>query len=1009
MAVQAERPLVSPVLVGRAAEMAQLNQALARACGGRGRTLLLVGEAGIGKTRLVAEVQARIAAADTSIALANVLAVSGSCFESDSALPYAPLLDLLRTLFSGRAADDIARQLGHAAPELVKLLPELASRLPGVAPTAALDPPQEKGRLFYVLSQFLVHLANTQPLLIVVEDLHWSDDTSLEFLLYLARRIATRPILLLLTYRGEDAQPSLSRFLAELNRARLAHEIGLTRLSRLEVAAMLREMFDLPRPVRAEFLDAIYGLTEGNPFFIEEVLNALIAVGDIFYADEVWDRKPLNELRIPRSVQDAVRRRTTRLSPAAQNLLRLAAVVGRRFDFALLQAVSAQAERELLALLKELIAAQLIVEESAERFAFRHALTRQAIYADLLARERRALHEAVATALEGLCAPQLDAHLADLAEHWAGAGAGAKTVDYARRLGDQAQTWYAPRAAVEQFSRALDAAQRLAAAPDPRLYQARGRAYETLGEFDSARADYEQALRAARDGQDRLAEWQGLLALGYLWLGRDYAAAGQWLRAAFDLARTLDDPAIRAHSLNRLGNWHLNVDQPREGIRHHQEALAIFYQIDDRRGLAETFDLLGMASTISGDLAQSALYYQQAVARFQELDDRGGLASSLPTLMACSGYSLNDTLVPAALSPAEAAHEGERALALAREIGWRSGEAYALVMLGACLGYQGAYGRALPLVQEGLALAAEIEHREWLSFAHCILGALSRDLLALPAAQQHLAQARALAEEIGSRFWLLLATGLLASTAVEQNNLAQAEALLAAALDPTAWRTRKEQRRLQCVRAELALRQGQPRQALAIADQLMAAAANVANGQTIPRLAKLRGDALAALGQGPAADTALVEARAAAQARGIRPLLWRIRVALGQLYQAEARPLDAAREFTAARALIEELAASVPDESLRSGFLAAATAPMPRDATLSPRRTAPPELTGREREVAALIAQGYSNADIAHALVLSERTVETHVRNSLAKLGFASRAQIAAWAVEHGLARTISS
>src|SRR5262249_45045375 len=154
------------------------------------------------------------------------------------------------------------------------------------------------------------------------------------------------------------------------------------------VQAQLQAIFELKRPVRAEFLTLLYRLTEGNPFFIEEVLKGLIATGDIFYADGQWDGKPLQELHIPPTVQVAVQRRTAQVSVAARRVLTMAAVVGQRFDYTLLQQVTGRADQELVALLKELVAAQLVVEERADHgvgaarhhFAFRHALTRQAVY-----------------------------------------------------------------------------------------------------------------------------------------------------------------------------------------------------------------------------------------------------------------------------------------------------------------------------------------------------------------------------------------------------------------------------------------------------------------------------------------------------------------------------------------------------------------------------------------------------------------------------------------------------
>jgi predicted ATPase len=168
---------------------------------------------------------------------------------------------------------------------------------------------------------------------------------------------------------------------------------------------MLRAIFSLSRSARLDLPDPIYELTEGNPFFVEEVLKSLIAAGDIVYMNGRWNRKPLAELRIPRSVQDAVQQRTAHLSEGARQVLNLAAVAGRHFDFAFLQEVTQQDEAQLLQLLKELIAAQLVVEESAEQFAFRHALTRQAVYAQLLGRERKALHRTIAETFERRGAP----------------------------------------------------------------------------------------------------------------------------------------------------------------------------------------------------------------------------------------------------------------------------------------------------------------------------------------------------------------------------------------------------------------------------------------------------------------------------------------------------------------------------------------------------------------------------------------------------------------------------
>src|SRR5690242_14469299 len=153
--------------------------------------------------------------------------------------------------------------------------------------------------------------------------------------------------------------------------------------------------FDMRRFLHGELLDTLYTLTEGNPFFVEETLRALTTSDDIFYTQGYWNRKPLSDTRIPRSIHDAVQRRTEYLSEAARHVLTLAAVAGRHFDFVLLQLLTSFDEQQLLLVMKELVSAQLVVEVSSEQFAFRHALTRQAIYIQLLARERSMLHRSI--------------------------------------------------------------------------------------------------------------------------------------------------------------------------------------------------------------------------------------------------------------------------------------------------------------------------------------------------------------------------------------------------------------------------------------------------------------------------------------------------------------------------------------------------------------------------------------------------------------------------------------
>jgi DNA-binding CsgD family transcriptional regulator/Tfp pilus assembly protein PilF len=999
-----QKSVVCPVLIDRVNEITMLQALIDQTRSGKGQVVLLSGEAGIGKSRLVSEVK-------TNAVSRGFLLMQGSCFPTDYAIPYAPLLDLLRSHFSSYSSALPSTEIEPMAQAFLPLLPDLGRVLAGEPSTPTkplLDPEQEKRRRFEILVHFLTSQTRVRPVLCVLEDLHWSDDTSLEFLHYLARRCPAHRLLLLLTYRSDEVHSSLRHFLAQLDRGRLAQEILLTHLTRDEVEAMLQAIFGPSRSARIELADLLYTLTEGNPFFVEEFLKSLMASGEIFYANGSFHRKELHELHIPRSVQDTVQQRTDQLSEPARHVLILAAVAGRRFDFALLQALTQHDEQHLLQLFKELMASQLVVEESVEQFAFRHALTRQAVYADLLVRERKVLHYKIAETIERLYASTLEAHLVDLAYHFSQAEVFEKALEYAQQAGERAQRLYAPRAAIEQFTLAMDAAKHASIIPPASLYRLRGRAYEIQGDFEHARLDYETTLQRASKAGERHAEWQALMDLGFLWSQRDYTQTRSYYQQALVLARRLGDPMTLAHSLNRLGNWHVNIEEPSEALHYHQEALTLFQQAHDPQGIAQTCDLLGTTHYLGGDLFQASVSYQQAVALFQELDDRQGLASSLATLMLLGeggGYQ-TETLVPAITNFADSLHYGEMALQTARDIGQHSSEAYALFALAHYLGPRGEYARALEVAQASLALSEQIEHRQWLTAAHMQVGVLYLDLLALSEARASLEQALALAHEVGSWNWMRKVTGFLATVYLLQQDHKSAEAVLTDALEPDAPMQTIGQRLVWAARADLALARGDPVQALDITERLIASASNLSDEYVIPRLWKLRGEALAMLDRTTEAETMLRAAEFAARSRRLRPLLWRICVVLEKLYRAQGRKEEAEQALATVRTQIEELAAKVPDEHLRTHFLSQATTMLPQMRSLksgSDARQAYGGLTVREREVAVLIARGKTNREIAKMLVISYRTVETHVANIMFKLGCATRSQVAAWVVEQGL------
>jgi ATP/maltotriose-dependent transcriptional regulator MalT len=1002
--------VVCPILIGRSTEFAAFRQLIDQSKSGRRQVALLSGEAGVGKSRLVAEVK-------THATSQVFLPLQGNCFQADRGVPYAPFLDLLRSYFSNVSPLTRHQNLLQFAQELAQFLPDVMPLLPEHPPLVApssLDPQQEQRHLFALLLQFFTELSTNQPLLCILEDLHWSDETSLELLLYLARNSTHLPILFVLTYRSDEGSAELRHCLAELDREHLAQEMSLQRLNRSEVDAMLEAIFAMHQPVPTGLLESLYRLTEGNPFFIEEVLKSLIAAGEIREGEGMWKRTPLfgtltHTSSIPRSIHDAVYQRTKQLSIPARRALTLAAVAGRRFDLTILQQIMHAGESELLALMKELVAAQLVLEETADQFAFRHPLTRQAVYSELLTGERRTLHRSIAETIEQrvLLSSILDAQLVDLAYHFFEGEVWSKAVEYGQRAGERTLHLYAPHAAVEHFTQVLYATSQMKIEPEANIYQLRGQAYAILGEFEQARRDYAQALRIAQETQDRLLEWQCLLALGYLWAGRDYMQAGTWFREALTLASTLDDPAFHARSLNRLGNWLVNTGQPEEGLRAHREALALFETMEDRQGMAETLDLLGQAHGLHNDLITSVKEFGQAIDLFRALNYTQSLVSSLTSRAVYAGPNLAETTLSALLTRDECLRDTTEAIQLARRIDSPADQAYAQFVSGMLLTSFGEFGAALSHGQHALRLATEIEHQQWMAGASYVLGRLFIFLLDAPSAIQILEAGLVLASNVGSAWWTGNITAYLALAYLLGNEYARAEALLEASLPRTQLPRTSPERRLYWVRGELALVQGHPDIALDIADTLLVTAPGVdKTKQPIPWLLKLKGEALAALRRPEEAIAALSEAERGALQRQELVLLWRIQRAAGYAYRHLKQEELAQHHFSSARQEIASLASTIDDAPLHDQFLQSALATLPREKPISAKRAVKQAfggLTERELDVVTLIALGKSNREIAEALVVAKITVETHVNNILHKLGFTSRTQIVSWAIERDL------
>lgn len=534
--------IVCPIVVGRESEQARFAEVLARSAAGRGEAVVLSGEAGVGKSAFV---RAAIAAAGE----AGFRVLYGATLESDGGLPYAPFVAAVRSGFRGIARERLGRVLAQAAPDLAQLFPELGKAQRADSASAA-----EQHRLSVAFLGLFSTFAREAPVLVIAEDLHWADEASLGLFHYLARELRDSRVALLGTYRSDEMHrrhPFL-RALGVMQRERVVSEIALGRLDREQVRVLIDATFRQKDPnirISDEFRDAIYARSEGNPFFTEELLKSLVESGDLYFQPESgWSRdKPIDQLRIPGSVREAVRERIDRLSADAQATLSTAAVVGLRTPFELLRAVRGVPEGELESHLRELIEQQLVVELGGDddEYGFRHALTKEVVYDDLLVRERKRLHRGVADALAG----DAEAEPALVAHHLIAAGEGASALPHLVAAADRAWRAYAPREAVVHYEQAIDIG--VTADVLPGLTERLAEAYH-LFDFALSRKTAEEAARLYRERADLRGESRMVrLVSRNMWQQGDPDRAAVVARAAIDvLAAQQETPELGRATVN---------------------------------------------------------------------------------------------------------------------------------------------------------------------------------------------------------------------------------------------------------------------------------------------------------------------------------------------------------------------------------------------------------------------------------------------------------------------------
>lgn len=974
------RRLTSNQFVGRSAELAELWLAAQAAAERQPVVVLLGGDSGVGKTRLVVELERRLSAA-------NVRVLRGETIDQEEGeLPYACLTSALRPLV--RTSDPTLEELGRGSrAELAALVPGLG----GESSSPASHDPSAQVRLFEALLELLEALSERQETALILEDLHWADRSTRTFVSFLARSLRRNRILTVLTYRSDELhrRHPLRPLLSELSRLEHVRQIDLPPFSRTEIAEVLADI--LGSPPSQSLVDRLYDRSEGNALYTEELLAAGLDGRGV----------------VPQSLRDAFMLRIDRLSPEAQRALR-AIAVGVRLDEETIAEVSGADGSELVAALREAIAEHVLVSDADGRIRFRHALLREALYDDLLPSERGELHLNLARALEGRPSGAGDQEVelaAAVARHYAAAGDQASALRTAVHAALSARDVHAYGEAAEFTERALALWPRVAHAEREiplrhvDLLRISATAHVIAADRERAEVLLVRALEEVDQADVKL--HAGLLSqLARLQWSLNRGLEGvETAQQALALLPCEEVSQERARLMAWLARTRYLRGRFHDAVAEGEPALAAAIETGDRRSEAEVLNTLGMAQIALGLVDDGVGLLRRAIAiarQTNDLESLGYAYSNLADMLSLAGRT-NEAL--------KTAREGLEAIPsriarlhdwltltvaqMAFEAGdWESmrahlGRAVApldrpvifelMVEAEVALG-QGDNELAEQRLLEAEPLVAASTEAQWIGWFGALEGERRRrhqDLLGARAVVDHALGRLEVCTDDVMRIARVSATGAW----VEADIARRAKDL----------RERAEQRdalarlRLHIRRLGAAAQEGGPVERVwqAVGEAELASA----RGRNDPAHWREAADQWDAIGR-PYRSAILRwrEAEAAVEAGNRSQAAGPARAAL-----LTARRLGA-------RWLVEEVEGLGRRARLRLGDgepAAAVASPQEGDG-------GPFGLTPRELQVLALIAEGATNRQIGSALFMAEKTASVHVSRIIAKLGVTSRTQAAA-------------